>query len=118
MKKRMKIALYEIKTNVDRYQYLEKVEDYRENETSSYVRISNVVEIEFDMVPDSQIIPVKIEALRAEKGKMTAKFDEEIGKLLAITHQPEEDDAELDKPEYPEPLTDGPAEPIEEGAGG
>jgi hypothetical protein len=85
---KQKIALYEIRTNEDRWQYLKEATEYHENE-KSYIRVSNIVEVEFEMIDDSLIIPKKVEALRAEKAAKAAEYDEKIGKLLAITHQPD-----------------------------
>jgi hypothetical protein len=85
----MQVALYEILDNAERYQYLEEADEYQES-NKRYIRISNIVEVEFDMIDDAFIVPKKVEALRAEKAAAAAKFDEKIGKLLAITQQPED----------------------------
>jgi hypothetical protein len=89
MSKKMQVALYEILDNAERYQYLEEADEYQES-NKRYIRISNIVEVEFDMIDDAFIVPKKVEALRAEKAAAAAKFDEKIGKLLAITQQPED----------------------------
>lgn len=89
MKEKMRLALYEIKTNSERFHYIHEFSERKEESDSSYVRISNIVEVEFQLKPDEEIIPIKVNALRAEKQKMEIRFEQEIGKLLSITYAPE-----------------------------
>ena len=84
----MKIALYELAANEARYKYLHEAIDYREKDTS-YIRVSNIIEVPFEIVDDAIIIPQKVTALRAEKEIVSKEFDEKIAKLLAIEHKPE-----------------------------
>jgi hypothetical protein len=84
----MKIALYEILDNAERYQYLEEATEFQEANTR-YIRISNIIKVDFEMIDDALIIPKKVEAIRAEKAVAMEKFDEKIAKLQAITYQPD-----------------------------
>ena len=92
----MKVALYEILNNVDRYQYLKEATDWTEKD-ESYIRISDIVDIPFVMIDDALIIPRKVAKIREDKVEAMAVFDNNIAKLMAITYVPED-------PE--EPLTD------------
>ena len=83
----MKIALYEIADNVERYQYLEETTEDREKD-ETYIRISDIHDIDFKMVDDSTIIPLKVKALRVGKTLMMKDIDDKIAKLQAITHNP------------------------------
>ncbi len=90
----MKVAIYEILSDIHRYKYVKEADDYAEK-SESYIRVTDIKEVDFEMTDDAFIIPKKVEALRAEAGKVAAEFEEKIGKLLAITHQPEEDNEPL-----------------------
>ncbi len=108
----MEVALYEILTDVHRYQYLNEATKYQEK-NEQYIRISNIVEIEFEMIDEAFIIPKKVDKLRAEKAVAAEEFDEKIGKLLSITHQPDAEE-ELFEPAFGEPEKDSvdPTEPF------
>ena len=82
---KQKVALYEILSGEDRWQYLCEATDYKEND-ESYIRISNIVEVEFEMIDDALIVPKKIQKLREERADAIAIFDEKISKLMAIPH--------------------------------
>ena len=83
----MKIALYELAANNARHKYAHEATNYREKDTS-YIRVSNIIDVPFEIVDDAIIIPQKVTALRAEKAVVSKDFDEKIAKLLAIEHQP------------------------------
>ena len=92
----MRIALYETTDSSARYQYLHEATDYMEDD-KDYIRVSDIVEIDFVMIDDTVIIPQKVKALKAKKVIMGKKIDKEISKLLVITHDPivdEENDHE------------------------
>ena len=86
----MRIALYETADNSGRYKHLGKVTDYMEDD-KDYIRVSDIVEVDFNMISDAVIIPQKVNALKAKKVIMGEKIDKEISKLLAITHDPQTD---------------------------
>ena len=83
----MKIALHEIANSSGRHPFLYKVTDYQEN-NKEYIRISDIIEVDFVMIDDTVIIPQKVNALKAKKVIMGKEIDKEISKLLAITHDP------------------------------
>ena len=109
----MKVAIYEILSDIHRYKYVKEADDYTEK-SESYIRITDIKEVDFEMTDDAFIIPKKVEALRAEKGRVAADFDEKIGKLLAITHETSSlPDVEQDaEPEATKPYLDV-TQPIE-----
>ena len=86
----MRIALYETAESSARYQYLHEVTDYMEND-EDYIRASDIVEVDFNMISDTVIIPKKVNALKAKKVIVGKEIDKEISKLLAITHDPQAD---------------------------
>ena len=111
----MKIAIYEILSDVHRYKYVKEADDYAES-NESYVRVTDIKEVDFEIIDDAFIIPKKVEALRAEKGRISAEFDDKIGRLLAITHEPEKEEegsffAVGDDETSPFPETEQEAEP-------
>jgi len=85
----MKIAVYEILDNAERYKYLKEVTEYIEND-ANYIRVTSIEDIDFTEVEDAIIIPQKVAALRAAKVKAAQEFDDKIAKLQALPHLPEE----------------------------
>ncbi len=83
----MRIALYEEADSSGRYSYLHEATDYMED-NKDYIRASDIVEIDFNMISDAVIIPKKVNALKAKKVMIGKGIDKEISKLLAITHDP------------------------------
>ena len=64
------------------------------DEDSDYVRLSEVIEVEFTMLPKEEVVPKQVEKIdeyiaevRAEMGAKVAKLEERKAKLLAITHE-------------------------------
>lgn len=86
----MKIALYEYARAEGRNNSPYEVVTWMEAKDSSYIRVSDIHEINFNTFDDSRIIPQKVKALKAKKAIQNAEIDEQISKLMAITHQPEE----------------------------
>ncbi|KKL91454.1 hypothetical protein LCGC14_1894520 [marine sediment metagenome] len=84
----MKIALYELAANESRFKFLNEAVAYKEKD-ADYIRVSNIIEVPFEMIDDAIIIPQKVTALRAEKAVVSKEFDEKIANLLAIEHKPE-----------------------------
>ena len=86
----MKVALYKSQYSMSPY----KVSDWIE-EDLDYVRISEIVEVEFDRLPSEEIVPrqVKqldneIEKIRVEMWQKIGVLEEQKSKLLAITQEP------------------------------
>ena len=92
----MKVALYETAGSSTRYKHLNEAAGYMEG-NKDYIRASDIVEVDFNMISDAVIIPQKVNALKAKKVIIGKEIDKEISKLLAITHDPivdEENDHE------------------------
>lgn len=85
----MKIALYEYLPGDSRVPGLHKAEPWMEEEDSDFLLISNIIEVEFQMIDDALIIPKKVKALEIEKEKFNAKINERISKLMALPHLPQ-----------------------------
>ena len=92
----MRVALYETAGSSTRYKHLNEATGYMEG-NKDYIRVSDIVEVDFVIINDVLIIPKKVNALKAKKVIIGKEIDKEISKLLAITHDPivdEENDHE------------------------
>lgn len=88
----MKIAKYKLFGSITR---VDCWDDFMEAD-KDYVRMSEVIEVEFVDLSPEVTIPPQIECidagiakLRAEVAEKIARLEDEKSKLLAITHQPE-----------------------------
>lgn len=86
----MKIALYAL---FGTGSSLHEADAWREGD-EDYVRLTDIVEVDFIDRPQEKVIPEKvaridrgIEGLRAELGEKISKLEDEKAKLLAITHE-------------------------------
>ena len=90
-----RVALYRSKYNYitvsDMSTWIEENEDY--------VRVSEPIDVRFVALPDDVILKSRVNALDKEIAKTRAELNRRIedltdqkNRLLAITHQPEEDD--------------------------
>jgi hypothetical protein len=87
----MKIAIYrEVK---HRFENVHECAPWMEEPGSRYVRLSEPVEVEFTPRQDTDVLKEAVESLkteiqrvRAEAQKEVENLEEEIQKLLAITH--------------------------------
>lgn len=93
----MKIAIYKRTGDIE-YEVVGEVLDWRE-ESVDMVRLSQPVEVEFEMLPPEEVVPQEIEALQKLKAyehaqylRKAATIDDQISKLQAITHQVDDHD--------------------------
>lgn len=86
----MKVALYESRYSTTVHEARDWIE-----EDLGYVRVSEVVEIEFVRLPNEVVVPrqvkqldSEIEKVRAQMGRQINLLEEQKSKLLAITQEP------------------------------
>jgi len=75
------------------------IQEYHEHmdDDNDWIRLTEVVEVDFIDLPKEVIVPaqvayidIKIKEARAGFGRALAKLEEEKSKLLALTHEPGE----------------------------
>lgn len=72
---------------------------WADEDDSGYLRVTEIVEVEFIDLPAESVVPKQVKELEAAKTRAMVKYqmiadsiDEKISKLLAITHSSESED--------------------------
>jgi hypothetical protein len=85
----MKIALYMAYGDETVYE----ATNWRDDNNPSYVRLTEIVDVEFQRLPPSVVVPAQIAQLDAAEAELRNKFNEKLSELLdkrrellALTH--------------------------------
>ena len=89
----MKLAMYKVTDTMSGYSLPLEFSENREN-SSEYIRISEIVDIDFPMLPPAATVQRELDALATEEETARQKFNEFMdslkfrrSKLLALTHE-------------------------------
>jgi hypothetical protein len=74
----MKIAIYKAYGDENVYES----DDWREDNNPSYVRLTEIVDVDFPRLPASVVVPAQIAQLDAAEAELRNKFNEKLSELL------------------------------------